>query len=358
MPCGAWAADTLNLYEAVAQNKIRVLPQGQGGLGAEAALLTLHNNTLRPLCVVLPVGLYFSSIDPEVQDLLTLQEEVLTLAANQSATAKLYGACTQMPLISPQSGEAYQLKLSPDSALQRLAGQIVAVGLEETIGQSAVWAYTDRSGVQYIYDPDAIHQSWTVATLVAELNGQTPPTRESFEMGKGRVRPTIFTARVDLVYHSPTQNMAKLEIYNGSGELVKTCFDYKPLSAGLHFYTLGLNRIVDRDTVSYVAQLTDREGHVLQTMPLVNNQPYVAAKEKVQKIQFEFIVRQPDFIDMEVYDENDRLVEVIYLNKHFPITKRNTRFTFIHAFEKGTTYSIKLIDSKGQVIHSEPVVAN
>ena len=129
------AADTLNIIDAIAKRRISVETFGGGGLGANAARLTIINNISTALQIEVPAGLMLNSVDPDAQDLLILEDAILFVKGRTSANLQLYGDCTQMSNYCPKEGEAYTLGDLVAPELLAIANIINDNELQSRLGQ-------------------------------------------------------------------------------------------------------------------------------------------------------------------------------------------------------------------------------
>ena len=351
------AADTLQIMDAIAKRRITVEALGSGGLGAASAQLMIQNNISAALNIAIPAGLLLSSVDPDAQDLLLLEDAILYVSGRKNASLELYGACTQSGNYAPKQGESYTLGASVRSELLAIANIINENELQASLGQAAVWAFTDQHDLDNIFAENYVEQSWDIAKIIAIYRKENPPTREEVQSWQRASPRIVFSSRTDLKYHAPTDARAELAIYDTTGALIRRQFELKPLHAGLHLYTVGLNNILEQDT-QYIVRLKDEHGTILAESSLNNNQPYHEITKKILKIDFEYIVRQSSKVTMAIYDDQNEVVQYIFENRSMALSKRRSNFKFFHAFITGTNLMVKITDDQGSILHEEALVAN
>ncbi|MCV9386497.1 hypothetical protein [Reichenbachiella ulvae] len=350
------AADTLNINNAVLKRKITVAVSGNGGLGPSSAHFQINSLSSSDLNILIPAGLMLYSDDPQVQDLIILQEDILVINARSTYTYDAFGACTQLSNHSPKKEELYKLGQLGQKEWVQVAQIVAQNDLQSSLGQAAIWALSDNATFDS-FDSNHVDASWDIAKIIAIYKKENPPALEEIQTWTPAENRIIFSSRADLPYHAPKDMKARLFILDSTGQEVKEVFDYKKLFAGLHIYTIGLNRIVENQG-SYIARLINEDGKVLKEITLANNQEYVELKAKQQTIQFEFIVRQPSKITLSVYDTRGELVQEIFKDKPLPLSKRNTNFKLIHAMPTGEPFEIRVSNDQGEVIHSMMRKAN
>ena len=352
-----FAADTLAIADALFKKRIAVTATGNGGLGNNSAKLMVKNNVSVALNILVPAGLMLHSADEGAQDLIILEESVLFVEARSTIGYDMYGACTQMSNYAPKKEEKYNLGQLAQEELRQLAQIISDNNLQSSVGQGAVWAFTDGGDIDNVFHPDYVDASWDLAKIIATYRKENPPAKSEIISAPQPSNRVVFAARADLVYHAPRDIMASLAIYDSANNLVSEKFTTKNVFGGLHIYTIGINNILDEET-TYYAKLKDPEGNVLAESVLTNNQPYEQAVSKYQKIRFEYIVRKPSQISMSIYDMDDNLVQVLSTNKKQPLSKLMMNLDFMHAFPKGKELQIKVTNQENELIHTERITAN
>ncbi|MGL1887166.1 MAG: hypothetical protein OCD76_11700 [Reichenbachiella sp.] len=352
------AADTLSISDAMLKKRITVVASGNGGLGKDAAHLVITNNISTDLNIEIGAGLMLKSVDEGAQDLIILEEEILYVKARSVVAYDMFGACTQLSNYGPKSGEAYNITSAVHADLVKMAKIIAENEMQSSIGQSAVWAFTDNRDIEGVFDGGHVDASWDLAKIVAEYRRETPPKREEIENWPRMSSPrVVYSSRVDLVYHAPRDTKVQLAVYDSLGEVVSEQFALKSTFGGVHIYTIGINNMLYQEA-SFTARLKDANGNVLVEKLMVNGGAYEEALSKVLPIRFEYIVREASLISMRVYDENDELVQELFKNRKMQLSKRNASFKFIHAFAEGTPLKVKIENNKGAVLHVQNVVAN
>ncbi|MFY0627683.1 MAG: hypothetical protein JXR07_15405 [Reichenbachiella sp.] len=352
-----FAADTLAIHDAILKRRIAVTALGNGGLGENSARIILKNNISADLNIMVPAGLMLNSEDEGAQDLIILEESILFVKGRGISGYDMYGACTQLTNYAPKREEKYKLGQLAQEELRQIAQIISDNKLQSSIGQGAIWAFTDNSDINNVFHPDYVDASWDMAKIIATFRKDNPPTREEIMEAPRPASRIVFSARADVIYHAPRDIKANLAIYDSANNLISQKFPSKNIFGGLHIYTIGINNILSEETTFY-ARLKDEEGNVLAEAELANNQPYEQVVSKLQKIRFEYIVRKPSKISMSMYDMDENLIQVLSTDRKQPLSKLTMNLEFFHARPKGTELQIKVTNSEGEVIHIEKVIAN
>lgn len=352
-----FAADTLNLSAAMLKKRISVAAMGNGGLGENSARLIIKNLISTDLNILVPAGLMLNSEDEGAQDLIILEESIFFVKGRSLSGFDMFGACTQLSNYAPKTEEKYNVGKMAAEELVALVQILNENQLQSSVGQAAVWAFTDDSSIDNVFHPDYVDASWDMAKIIATYRKENPPTREMIAAAPRPSTRVVFSARGDLVYHAPRDMKAQLALYSADGELIRQYFPLKDLFGGVHIYTVGVNNILDQEMTYYV-RLNDESGNLLQELSLNNNQPYEEVKTKRQKVKFEYIVRENSVNTMTLEDMDGNLIQELAKNRKESLSKRQMNVTLLHAFSEGKELQIKVTNQKGEVIHTEKVIAN
>ena len=349
------ASDTLKLNQALKLRNIQITARANGGLGEDTLKLIIKNNLRRPLLIELDPGTQFRSENPEVQDLIIFEDEVIALAPREQKELNVYAACTQLSNLGPGAEDMYQMGSVAESVLAEVAAIVARNDFKNSTAQAAVWAITDNNPTQGLHNGDNVDVTWELATLIARHKSLQLPEKEQFFANPLPFRRIVYSARKDLVYHAPEPFKGTLAIYKNDGELVREYFNNKFYENGLHFYSIGINNIVEENT-QYIARLTDENDEVLAEHTLDPSEAYVPAKEEILSVNFEYAVRKKGVYDLVVFDDKENLVEYIYKDRPLTPGYRSAKFNFIYAQREVEFFVFKVIDSEGNFTHEQKIL--
>lgn len=352
-----FAADTLSITNAIDMKRIVVAAFGNGGLGNKAVRLIIKNNITADLFIRVPAGVVLNSEDPRAQDLIILEERYLMAQGRAISTFDFFGACTQLSNYAPKKEEKYKLGGMAPDALYNLAQIINDNKLQSSIGQGAIWAYTDNKPIDNVFHPDYVDASWDMAKIIAEYRRENPPTRAQIVAAPRPATRVVFSARADMVYHAPREMQVELALYDSLGNNIRQYFPLKTVQGGLLLYTIGVNNILEQNT-TYFVRLKDQDGNVLKEISLSNNQLYEETIAKRQRIEFEYINRQNAINTMTLEDADGNLIQELAKNRRESISKRKMNLELLHAFPEGTPLQIKVTRKDGSIVHVEQIRAN
>lgn len=347
------AADTLELREAIAKKRIQAHFVGHGGLSRTPVELHIVNNVSKALSIAVPYGLQLISNDKQVQNLILLDDAVITVEPRGKASMGVAAACMQQNNHSPKRDEAYRIGSIATGPLFQVAQFVSQNDFFNSSAQAAVWSLTDDYPVNAIHGDADVNLTWDLVKMVALAKRYEPPAKEEF-LRQAPMRRIVFAARSDLAYHAPRQMTASLILVDSSGQEIKRYFHNRKLHAGLHIYTVSINNILD-EVESFEARLINEHGEVLSNRVLSHLEPYQEIVQQTARVDFEYIVRQAGKITMAVYDMNDNLVEEIFSDRHLPVSKRRANFAFLHNIKDQDSFQVKILNHLGDVLQTEIV---
>jgi hypothetical protein len=351
------ASDTLRLNQAIKLKKVDVLAKANGGIGEHALNLLITNNLRTTLVVQFDPGMQFQSENPEVQDLIIFEDDVITLGPKEQKELNFYTACTQLSNFSPGATDLYRVASPAESILSEVAKIIGRNDFKNSTAQAAVWAVTNNYPTENLHNGDNVDLTWELATLIARNKSLQLPEREQFFSNPLPFRRIVYSARKDLVYHAPEPFKGTLGIFSSDGDLVREYFNDKPYESGLHFYSVGINNIVEENE-QYTVRLTGTNGEFLVEQILDPNEPFVPAKERILSVNFEYAIRKSGQYNLAVFDNKDNLVEYIYKNRQLTPGYRPARFEFIYLDSNIPFFVFKITNTEGEVFHDQKISTN
>ncbi|GHC54478.1 hypothetical protein [Ulvibacter litoralis] len=139
----------------------------------EPIRITLKNKSNAALQIRIPNGQKFESVSPDIQDVITTQEELIALSEEKTITKPLLGMCIQQHNSAPSSKEAYKLGGLATGHLAKLTQEIQTKEAFTINAQYAIWSLDDPDNLYAIdgFDQEeALHfQSFTANLLGVSL---------------------------------------------------------------------------------------------------------------------------------------------------------------------------------------------
>lgn len=142
----------LSLEEALKTGSIKYTAKGNSESTHYITPITIHIENIKGKTVNIMIenGRLFTSSSPSIQNLIITKKELIVLAPNQKKTITLYAMCTQKSNSSPSDNVAYSAGNMADDNLLTISRCIEKNKYFESVGQRAVWVFTDNSPVDMV----------------------------------------------------------------------------------------------------------------------------------------------------------------------------------------------------------------
>lgn len=141
---------TIDLASAIAQQKVKAIFASNGSYSGESVLLGITNLTSTKLQVKIPFGTSFLTDNPEDQELIMVQDEILVLEPKSQNNIKINAYCSEASDHCPTSGSNFKLSKINSEQINKLAGFLKINKTNPSYFQDAVWAITNKYGVTSI----------------------------------------------------------------------------------------------------------------------------------------------------------------------------------------------------------------
>ena len=152
------ARETKNIREALSEKLVSCRITGRwdpdellnrldswGQYYGKCMYLRTANKSDDTLYLTIQDGLLLMSDDTSVQDMLITCPVYVTLSPRQVKVTELYAMCTEMHNAGPDMHTTYRFGNQVDSSLMAITRAIEELYMQNFVGQSAVWAYTDEA---------------------------------------------------------------------------------------------------------------------------------------------------------------------------------------------------------------------
>ncbi len=329
------AQERITLAQALDQKLVRIAIQGAGGYQGEALRLLVENLSPNVLSLEIPAGQIFASEDSSVQDLMVTQEAMMALRPRERKARSLWTMCTQSFNMSPKKGERFSIGAMASGGLLALAQKISTKGYQNSTAQSAVWSLANQESVRSIYGNDTTMVR-DIATTVSEATGV--PMSEFVFVPRTHHITSIRTSLEGLI----KENLegARLDLYNTSGERIRTYFENRNLEAGFRQFRVGASHTLG-DSAELFLRLRVGDEVVMERM-ISAGDTVTPLMHLYQKVAINYEVAEDMLTSVGVYDEADQLYFLIK-DKH-AIKQGYNRGIFIAGCYVPTdeTYSIKV----------------
>jgi hypothetical protein len=142
----------LSIEEALKTGSIKYTAKGNSESTHYITPIIIHIENLKgkTLKIMIENGRLFTSISPSFQNLIITKKELIVLAPNEKKTIVLYAMCTQKNNSSPSDDVNYKVDKMADNNLLTISRCIEKNKYYESVGQRAVWVFTDNSPVDMV----------------------------------------------------------------------------------------------------------------------------------------------------------------------------------------------------------------
>ncbi len=163
----------LLFQNALKEQKVQADITSNGGHNTNSVEIVLTNKTSSPMKITIPNGTVFIPDESGEQDLLLVEDELITLAPKQAKSVLLDAYCMESYDSSPDKGGEMTFKnVRPGSELKQLTTHLNGKKLKSSDIQSAVWAVSDGEPIEHISmnTPTADNLRETVSVLTGQEN--------------------------------------------------------------------------------------------------------------------------------------------------------------------------------------------
>lgn len=222
--------EPIDIHEAIAQNKLKVEAISTGTYNGYSIDLKLISSKLGQQPVKIPAGTHFITKNETEQDIFVVEDQVLAL--NGKGSQQIKGFCSQATNRSPEKGSGFDITMTKNQELQKLADYINKQKIKSD-HQEAVWAVSDRYGVSSIYTDESEAQK--LRKFICDLTGQENVwynTKNNYALSENRtieITPVEISGMIEFVLEEPATLIYILyrddeELFKYGGERV---FDQK-----------------------------------------------------------------------------------------------------------------------------------
>lgn len=134
----------LNLQKAIDLKLVKVKATSLGGHAGFCIQMQLTNLGKDSLVVLIEAGRRLNSLDEKDQDILIVQQQVISLRRAEEKTFSVKGYCCQASKSAPKANARYDVNKLADSSLVKLARYLNLNIFDEDVEQQSVWAISDK----------------------------------------------------------------------------------------------------------------------------------------------------------------------------------------------------------------------
>lgn len=312
-----FAQDTLNLSQAISEDKITTEIRGNGGYSTDG--IHVEITAKEKLVVHIPAGWVFPSEDPDEQDLIVLDDTFLPVKSGKTVETSLQTMCTQANNMSPDEGSLFKVGALATGKLAILAGFLSQKRYRESPAQSAVWAVTSKRSLASIYSLDTT-MAGDILRFTAALLGKPVP-----KLGQPRAHViTSFRTSLEALPQKEVLH-ARLVAEDAYGDTRITYFNQARLDPGFWQFKLGVNHTSDPN-IDLWLRLYDGDSLIAERK-VTPQDSITPVKDVRTSVKTNMFLTENTTVSVGVYDDKGRLY--YYLSDNALLGRGAHRSTFI-----------------------------
>lgn len=251
---------SIDIATAVSEQKIELSVTGndESPHYYQPLIVNLKNLTRDEVVINIKNGQLFKSTDPEVQDIIVTQEEMIVLKGYDHISQPIFGMCVQQFNSAPSGIKEYKLDSIATENLASIANQIEKQKAFSIAGQNSVWAVTDNNSLDAIdsYNPEDSNE---LRTYVANLLNipDTIVVRRRLAALDTRPKPIKRSVEGNFKYSFSKTSAVTIGMFNDQNIVVKELYNNPETPPGEHKLTYEFDTMVFPEDTYYVRLIID-----------------------------------------------------------------------------------------------------
>jgi len=251
---------TFDLATALNEQKVSLVVKGNNESPHyyQPLIIDIKNLTHQDLIINIKNGQLFASNNPEIQDIITTQQEFITLKANKAIHQPLYGMCVQQFNQAPDIDQEYSMGELASGNLATLAGKIQEQKAFSIAGQHSVWAVTDDNDLEDIesYIPEDADE---LRAYVADLLDTPNPVIVRGETVSLDTGPKLIKRTVggNFKYKFSKTSAVTIGMFNDQNIVVKELYNNPETAAGEHKLSYEFDTMVFPEDTYFIRLIID-----------------------------------------------------------------------------------------------------
>lgn len=211
----------LTFSEALSQGLIVCNSSGTGGFSGKSVSLNLTNKSASHLTILIPPGTLFYPSDPGQQTLITMDNQLISLAPNSKLKEDVYAYCSELHDRSPNKQTVFSVGRNKNPKFDSLFAFIKPMKIPSNYHQSLSWAISDNSPVSAIGTETLELQK--LRKYLYKITGQeeenfTSDFIESVD-DRGYIVRTLYRVKGFIEFNSDKTKWLHQEVYDENGKL-------------------------------------------------------------------------------------------------------------------------------------------
>lgn len=218
----------------------------------------IKNISATPLVIRIPNGLTLKSHDPEIQDVVVTNEELLAIGVNKTVKSPLFAMCIQQNNGASNGSESYLPGAIASGKLAMLTHEIEKRKAFNTLGQYAVWTLTDDATIRSISGFD-LKEAAYFKQYVANLKGVPVPEDDPNDYLTNYTEDVVIHRTVGghFKYHFAKTSAVTIGMFDAQGIIVRELYNNPNTLAGQHELAYKFAAEVYPNDVYYIRLIVD-----------------------------------------------------------------------------------------------------
>ena len=252
--------NSIDIARAVNEQRIELTVTGndESPHYYQPLLVKLKNLTSEEIIINIKNGQLFKSTDPEIQDIIVTQEEMIVLKGLEQISQPIFGMCVQQFNSAPDFTKEYTLDSIATENLASIVNQIQEKKAFSIAGQNSVWAVTDNSGLDAIdsYIPE---DSDELRSYVANLLNIPDTVIVRRQMVAADTGPKLTKRSVEgnFEYSFSKTSAVTIGMFNDQNIVVKELYNNPETPAGEHKLAYEFDTMVFQENTYYIRLIID-----------------------------------------------------------------------------------------------------
>lgn len=155
-------ATPTTLNEGLKSNKLKVLVTGNSTSNnptksshtGKCLKVKVTNTSNVSQEVKIENAYHFTNQYDQKQDLISTENYIVKLNANESKTITINALCGEKNNSSPNETDTFKLSYKHDGSIEKLTSILQCLKTYDNTAQQAMWCFTDNNSIENIYDTD------------------------------------------------------------------------------------------------------------------------------------------------------------------------------------------------------------
>lgn len=255
------------LPELIESGSISITATGTGQYQDESVSVRLENISSKAISSGIPIGWRFSSVRPEVQDLLVVREELFALAPGQETTVLCKAFCCESFGSAPKEGEAYSKGRLADPELVAVAKASAKRAYDDNAIQHAIWVLSDGLDIAGMGAMDSTATD-SLRMAVSRLSGQAPPHYSLYyaEGGASVCSGRPEWIRRNINYVVPAGATVTIVAIGKNNQILEVLYERETLAPGVHELPVHVH-VLDWPEGDYAIRAHTQSGAEVRLIP-------------------------------------------------------------------------------------------